>query len=137
MTRTKTKMEVPVQIFGAYTKTVWALLAGVTIVSEIIPTPHVRALFFYGLYGPAKIICFLALGFLTPLAFELLNGLNRGIGFALLSAAVFEVLQALIGNGHRFHWYELLVKLGIVMVGFAFGLDARWSWLFGQKNSSS
>ncbi|HEY1806212.1 MAG TPA: hypothetical protein VGG45_17190 [Terracidiphilus sp.] len=112
-------------IFNAYTKALWVVLAGITIVSEIIPTPNVRPLFFYGLYGPAKVICFLVLGFLTPLAFGLLNGLNRGIGFAALSAAIIEALQGLIGNGHRFHWYELLVKLGVILMGFAFGLDAR------------
>jgi hypothetical protein len=112
-------------IFNAYTRAMWVALAGITVVSEIIPAPHVRALFFYGLYGPAKIICFLAMGYLTPLAFALLNGLNRGIGFAALSAATIEVLQGLIGKGHSFHWYELLVKLGVIMAGFAFGLDAR------------
>ena len=87
--------------------------------------PARSGIVFYGLYGPAKIICFLALGFLTPLAFALLNGLNWGIGFAALSAAAIEILQGLIGNGHSFHWYELLVKLGVILAGFAFGLDAR------------
>lgn len=112
-------------IFNAATRTLWVVLAGITVVSEIIPTPHVRALLFYGLYGPAKLLCFLAVGFLTPLAFALLNSLNWGIGFAVLSAATIEALQGLIGNGHRFHWYELLAKLGVIIVGFALGLVAR------------
>jgi len=112
-------------IFNAYTRTLWVALAAITVLSEVIPAPHVRPLIFYGLYTPSKLICFLALGFLTPLAFALLNGLNRGIGFAALSAATIEILQGLTGNGHSFHWYELLAKLAVILAGFAFGLDAR------------
>jgi hypothetical protein len=113
-------------IFNAYTRALWLTLATVTVVSEIIPTPRLKPLFFYGLYSPAKLICFLALGFLTPLAFERLNALNRGIAFAALSATLIEVLQGLIGNGHSFHWYELIVKLFIIFGGFSFGLVARF-----------
>jgi hypothetical protein len=116
---------ISIRIFNASTRTFWMMLAAIAVVSETIPTPHVGPLFFYGLYGPAKVICFLALGFLTPLAFALLSSLNRGIGFALLSTTIIEALQGLIGNGHRFHWYELLVKLVVIFIGFAFGLEAR------------
>jgi hypothetical protein len=55
-----------------------------------------------------------------------LDALNRGIAFAALSATIIEVLQGIIGNGHSFHWYELLVKLLLILVGFMFGLDARF-----------
>ncbi len=115
-----------IPICNIYARVLWLALAAVTVVSEIIPTPHLKPLFFYGLYSPAKLICFLALGFLTPLAFARLNNLNRGIGFAALSAAIIEVLQGLIGNGHSFHWYELLAKLSFILIGFMIGLDARF-----------
>ena len=115
-----------VHIFNAYTRTLWLVLAGVTVLSEIMPNPQFRPLLFYGLYSPSKLLCFLVMGFLTPLAFSRLNDLNRGIGFATLSAAMIEVLQGMIGNGHSFHWYELLAKLLVILVGFMFGLDARF-----------
>ena len=116
---------ISVRVFNVHIKLLWMILAAVTVVSETIPTPHVGPWFFYGLYGPSKLLCFLALGFLTPLAFALLGNLNRAIVFALSSAIVMEALQLLIGNGHRFHWYELFAKLLVIFFGFAFGLDAR------------
>lgn len=114
-----------VHVFNNYSKALWLALAATTVVSEVIPTPQLRPLFFYGLYGPAKIVCFLALGFLTPLAHARMSAMNRGIAFATLSSAVIECLQVLIGNGHRFHWYEMSIKLIVILFGFMFGLDAR------------
>lgn len=114
-----------IHIFNPYIRAVWTALACATVASEIIPTPHVNPLLFYGVYTPAKVVCLLALSFLTPLAFSLLNNLNLGIAFAALSATLIELTQGLIGNGHSFRWYELIAKLGIILAGFALGLDAR------------
>jgi hypothetical protein len=50
----------------------------------------VKPLLFDSLYSPGTLICFLAPGFLTPLAFARMNAVNRGIAFASLSAAVIE-----------------------------------------------
>jgi hypothetical protein len=112
-------------LFDVYIRALWLALVAVTILSEVIPTPHLKPLLFYGLYSPAKLICFLALGFFTPLALASMNAMNRGIAFATVSAAIIEVLQTFIGNGHSFHWYELVVKLFIILFGFSFGLTVR------------
>ena len=113
-------------VFSDYSRVLWLAVATITIVSEIVPNPQLRAVLFYGLYSPAKLLCFLALGFLTPLAFARHRELNRGIAFAAVSAALIEGLQGLVGNGHSFHWYELVAKLIVILFGFVLGLDARY-----------
>lgn len=115
-----------IPICGALTRCLWLTLALLTVIAEVIPAPKAQPLVFYGLYSPAKLAAFFVLGIITPLAFGRLNRLTRGIAFAALSAAAVELLQGLIGNGHSFHWYELLVKLLLVLAGFMIGLDARF-----------
>jgi hypothetical protein len=107
-------------------RVVWFGLAATTVVSEVVRLPVMSPFVHYGLYGPGKMLCFFMLGYLTPLTFGRFNNLNRGILFAALSAALVEVLQGLIGNGHSFHVYELVFKLGIILFGFMMGLDARF-----------
>ncbi len=45
---------------------------------------------------------------------------------AVVSAMFVEGLQAVIGHGHRFRWYELVAKLLLVLAGFVFALNARF-----------
>ena len=119
-------MQVVLRICNLYTRVGWFALAATTVVSEVAPVPHMPWFLHYGVYSPGKLLCFLMAGYLTPLAFERINNLNRGIGFAAVSAALVEVLQGLIGNGHSFHVYELVIKLMIILFGFMMGLDARF-----------
>jgi len=105
---------------GVLVRTVWFGVAGFTILVELIPVPVMPSLIHYGIYGPSKLICFLILGFLTPIAFR---RMNRKIGFAFVSALGIEALQAFTGNGHSFHFYELAAKWLAILWGFTVGLD--------------
>jgi len=78
------------------------------------------------LYYLIKVICFLLLGFLAPLAFRSLNGIGLGMLLSFLSAFAIETCQDLLHNGHVFHWYELAGKLSLIALGFAFALDSRY-----------
>jgi hypothetical protein len=104
---------------------VWFAFAAITVVSEVTPVPAMPAWLHYGVYTPAKLFLFFIVGYLVPLAFARFNVLNRGIAFAFVSAAAIEILQGIIGNGHSFHSYELLLKWIVIALGFMFGLDAR------------
>ena len=69
------------------------------------------------------------MGILTPIAFWRFNALNRGLLYAALSAAFVETMQAIVNrghSGHSFHWYELIVKLVLILFGFSVGLDIRY-----------
>jgi hypothetical protein len=112
-------------LFSNYAKGIWCCVAALTILSEVLAAPHVNPWVFYGLYTPGKLLFFACLSFLTPLAFENIADLNRGIAFAASSAILIELLQGIVSNGHSFHWYELLAKLVLLLFGFGFGLDAR------------
>ena len=75
----------------------------------------------------------MVIGILTPLAFWRFNALNRGLLYAALSAAFVETLQAIVNrghSGHAFHWYELAVKLVLILFGFSIGLDIRYERQF-------
>jgi hypothetical protein len=119
-------MRFALHIFNGYTRSLWIALAATTVISEVVPIPHMSPMLHYGVYSPSKLVVFLLIGFFTPLAFARLNVLNRGIAFAAVCATVVEVLQGLIGNGHSFHFYELAVKLTIILLGFMVGLEARY-----------
>jgi hypothetical protein len=116
-----------VKVFTPTLRVVWIAIVAVTIVSEVLllptnpplpPIPHYS-------YKIFKVLLFIAVGYLAPLAFWRFNALNRGIMLAAASAMGVETLQGLIGRGHSFHWYELLLKLGLILLGFALALDAR------------
>ena len=114
-----------VRVFNPISKAIWGLLVAVTVISETIPIPLMPRLPFYT-YCAAKLLCFLAVGFLAPFAFLRFNALNRGILLAAVSATCVESLQGVLHRGHSFHWYELLLKLALILLGFAFALDARY-----------
>ncbi len=118
-------IELRLRAFSLPIKAVWAIIVTVTVTSEIMPIPLMPPVPFYS-YKLAKAICFVVLGYLAPLAFWRFNALNRGILLAAISAATVESLQGLLHHGHSFHWYELLVKLGLILFGFTLALDARY-----------
>jgi hypothetical protein len=118
-------LSVALHIGSRATTSVWIALAAVTVVSEVTPVPAMHPVLHYGLYTPAKLVLFFVLGYLAPLAFARFNVLNRGIAFAFVSAAAIEILQGIVGHGHSFHSYELLLKWIVIALGFMFGLDAR------------
>jgi hypothetical protein len=113
------------RVFSLATKAIWGLIVATTVVTEVIPIPLMHPFPFYS-YKAAKLVCFVALGYLAPLAFWRFNALNRGILLAAASATSVESLQGLLRHGHSFHWYELLAKLGLILFGFALALDARY-----------
>jgi hypothetical protein len=109
--------------FSRSLRITWLVIFAVTIVSEVYPFPLLPPGPFYSIWG-VKLLLFLVLGYIGPLAFWRFNALNRGIVLAAGSAAFVEVLQGTLGHGHSFHWYELLVKLGLILAGFIVGLGA-------------
>jgi hypothetical protein len=116
------------RVFTGGFRALWILLASLTVLMETMPIPPMATVLFYA-YCAAKALLFVVLGFGVPLAFAAFNAMNRGIIFAALSAAAVEVLQAVVGRGHSFHWYELLVKLFLILLGFALALNARYDHL--------
>jgi hypothetical protein len=113
-------------VFGLVAKSFWAIVVAATVVTEVIPVPLMPPLPFYS-YGVSKLISFVAVGYVAPLAFRRFNALNRGILLATISAVCVESLQGLLHHGHSFHWYELGVKLLLIFVGFALALEARYN----------
>jgi len=124
----QTTGELRLRISSAAPKLLWAVIVAVTIVNEVIPIPRLTAGAFYSFYA-AKILCFFALGYVTPLAFLRFNALNRGFFLAATSATFVESLQGFWRHGHSFHWYDLAGKLALILLGFALALDARYEGL--------
>lgn len=115
----------PLRIFALPVRLLWTGIVVVTVLSEVLPAPQTTPPPFYT-YEALKALCFVLVGYLAPLAFWQFNALNRGILYAVLSASLVESLQAVIGHGHRFRWYELVLKLVLLLFGFIFALDARY-----------
>jgi glycopeptide antibiotics resistance protein len=111
--------------FKTTPKLAWFSLLALTIFLEIEPLPHeiYPPLFYF--YKCLKGLLFLALGFLTPLAFWRFNSLGRGVIAAAASACAVELFQGFF-QGHRFSWFELSLKLMVIFIGFAFALNARY-----------
>jgi hypothetical protein len=117
----------PLRAIRAFSKgllVIWMTVAVVTVTLEIIPA-RFHPLMFYS-YKTIKVLLFLALGYLTPLAFWRFDRLTLGLCFAGASATAIELLQGIIGNGHAFSWMELLAKLALIGFGFVLALDARY-----------
>lgn len=104
-----------------------AVVAGL-VIAELISVPMWPPPIYYP-WQILKLVGFIAVGILTPLAFFRFNALNRGLLYAALSAAFVETMQAIVNrghSGHSFHWYELVVKLVLILFGFSVGLDIRY-----------
>lgn len=115
----------PVRIFGLTVRLLWVTIVLLTVLSETLPAPQTTPAPFYA-YVALKGVGFVLVGYLAPLAFWRFNALNHGVLYAVLSASLVESLQALIGHGHRFRWYELVLKLVLLLFGFIVALDARY-----------
>jgi hypothetical protein len=118
-------MPIHLQICNRSSRLGWFLFAALLAVSEVLPVPRMPPLLHYGVYSVFKVLCFLTLGYTVPLAFVRVNMLHRGVAVAAISAVAVEVLQGFVGNGHRFHFYELFGKCLLIVFGFVYGLDAR------------
>ena len=117
--------DLTLRVFSPAIKSIWAAIVVATIVTEVMPIPLMSPLPFYS-YCAGKLIGFIAVGFLAPLSFWRFNALNRGILLAAISATCVESLQGIMHYGHSFHWYELIAKLCLILLGFALALDARY-----------
>jgi hypothetical protein len=116
------------KVFTPTLRILWIAAVAVTIAVEVIilPTNPPLPPFPHYAYKVFKLLLFVTVGYLAPLAFWRFNALTRGIGLAFVSAMGVETLQGLIGRGHSFHWYEMLLKLGLILLGFTFALDHRY-----------
>jgi hypothetical protein len=112
-----------IRSFSKSLRICWLVIFAITVVSEVYPFPLLPPGTFYSIWT-VKLLLFLILGYMGPLAFWRFNALNRGIVLAAGSAALVEFLQGALGHGHAFHWYELLVKLALILAGFIVGLGA-------------
>jgi hypothetical protein len=116
---------IQLRAFDSALRSTWGAIVGTTILIETMPIPLMSPLPFYT-YCVAKLVCFVAMGYLAPLTFWGFNAMNQGIFLAAISAMTAESLQGLLRHGHSFHWYELAVKLALILLGFALGLDFRY-----------
>lgn len=113
------------RVFTSFMRSLWIVIILLTIASELVPVPVFPPELHYSIKF-AKGLLFVLAGYLLPLTFWRFNSLNRGIVFASFSAGLVETLQGVFGNGHSFHWYELLLKVALVLFGFILALDARY-----------
>ncbi|MGC2657818.1 MAG: hypothetical protein WA324_07555 [Bryobacteraceae bacterium] len=109
--------------FSRSLRAAWVVVFALTVASEVYAFPLMAPLPFY-VIACSKLLLFLVQGFLAPLAFWRFNALNRGVVLAVCSASLVEGLQGILRHGHAFHWYELLIKLALILAGFVAGLGA-------------
>jgi len=114
-----------VSAFSISIRILFVVIVSALVISELTPIPVWPPPIYYP-YQILKLAGFVIIGILTPLAFWRFNALNRGLLYAALSAAFVESMQAIVNRGHAFHWYELVVKLVLILFGFSIGLDIRY-----------
>lgn len=108
------------RLFGRAIQAIWIAIFLLTVLDEVYPFPLIPPLPFYAIRC-IKLLLFFVLGYLTPFGFWRFRSLGFGIFLAFVSAAFVEVLQRWLGNGHAFHWYELLVKVLLIFFGYCTG----------------
>ena len=113
----------PLQLFGPGLRMTWLLLFCVIATAQIVPLPPLAQLPLYS-YVAAKVIIFLILGFLTPLAFWRFSNLGFGVLFSIGVTVALELAQRFV-PGHRTSYLELCGKLILLLLGFAIGIDTR------------
>jgi hypothetical protein len=119
---------VNVNAFSISIRILFVALVALLVFAELTSVPMWPPPIYYP-WQISKLIAFVVIGILTPLAFWRFNALNRGLLYAALSAASVESMQAIVNrghSGHSFHWYELAIKLVLILFGFAIGLDIRY-----------
>ena len=109
-------------VFGPLMRSIWAVVLVATILSEVLPLPPM-SLALYCFYCATKAVLFVAVGYLTPLAFWRCD--HRGFIVVAVCSCAFEVLQTLVSQGHAFHWYEMILKMVLIIIGFGGALVAR------------
>lgn len=117
-----------VHVFGMPIRMWFVALVALMVIGELTSVPMWPPPIFYP-YCALKLLGFILIGILTPIAFWRFNALNRGLLYAAVSAVFVETLQAVVNrghSGHAFHWYELVVKLLLILFGFSIGLDIRY-----------
>jgi hypothetical protein len=123
-----TTATVTVPMFSVPLRALWFLLLACTLASELVPLSVAFEAQFSSLtfhcYEAAKLVAFVAFGFLTPIAWWRYNSLGIGALFAIATTAIVEFGQAFI-PGHRASAIELVVKLALLFIGFATALDIR------------
>jgi hypothetical protein len=121
-----------VNAFSISIRILFLVFVSALVIAELISVPMWPPPIYYP-WQISKLVSFVVIGILTPLAFWRFNALNRGLLYAALSAAFVETLQAIVNrghSGHAFHWYELAVKLVLILFGFSIGLDIRYERQF-------
>jgi hypothetical protein len=78
-----------IRSFGKSLRISWLIVFAITILSEVYPFPLLPPGLFYTIWA-VKLLLFLVLGYMAPLAFWWFNALNRGIVLAAGSAAFVE-----------------------------------------------
>jgi hypothetical protein len=119
---------VNINAFSISIRILFVVIVATMVAAELTPVPMWPPHIFYP-YCFLKFLGFIVIGILTPIAFWRFNALNRGLLYAAFSAAFVETMQALVNpghSGHAFHWYELAVKLVVILFGFSIGLDIRY-----------
>lgn len=119
---------VNINAFSISIRILFVVIVSAMVIGELTSVPMWPPAIFYP-YCFIKLVGFVVIGILTPIAFWRFNALNRGLLYAALSAAFVETMQAIVNrghSGHAFHWYELAVKLVLILLGFSLGLDIRY-----------
>jgi hypothetical protein len=114
--------------FSIAIRSLFVTVVAALVLAELISVPMWPPPIYYP-WQILKLTGFVLVGILTPIAFWRFNALNRGLLYAALSAAFVETMQAIVNrghSGHAFHWYELVVKLVLILFGFSVGLDIRY-----------
>ena len=119
---------VTIPMFSVPIRALWFLVLACTLASELVPLTvafeaQFSSLAFHS-YQALKLVAFVALGFMTPLAWWRYNSLGIGALFAIVTTAIVEFGQAFI-PGHRASTVELAVKLALLFAGFAAALEIR------------
>jgi hypothetical protein len=94
------------------------------MLAELLPRPNFAPLLFYS-YSGCKALMFVLLGFLTPLAFWRFDRIGLGVVASAVGAGVAEISQSLVA-GHRSSFPEFLLKLLLLLTGFAVALSVRY-----------
>jgi len=113
------------KLFSRESRICWFVFLAIMVIVEVIPRPITWPPLPYYSYQISKLIGFVVLGYLTPLAFWRFGSLGRGVAFGLVTTAGIEGIQGII-EGHRFSIFEMIVKLVLVMAGFGLALLARF-----------
>jgi hypothetical protein len=113
-----------VAIFNWWARLSWLLLFTLLMLAELLPRPNFAPLLFYS-YSGCKALMFVLLGFLTPLAFWRFDRVGLGVIASAVGAGAAEMSQSLV-EGHRSSWLEFLLKMLLLLAGFAVALSVRY-----------